>query len=43
MAITLFPFTTDFAAEIGDVDLRHPLAADDLQGACATLLPSTRC
>jgi alpha-ketoglutarate-dependent 2,4-dichlorophenoxyacetate dioxygenase len=32
MAITLFPFTSDFAAEIGDVDLRHPLAAADLQG-----------
>jgi alpha-ketoglutarate-dependent 2,4-dichlorophenoxyacetate dioxygenase len=32
MAITLFPFTSDFAAEIGDVDLRHPLAAEDLQG-----------
>jgi alpha-ketoglutarate-dependent 2,4-dichlorophenoxyacetate dioxygenase len=32
MAITLFPFTSDFAAEIGDIDLRHPLAADDVQG-----------
>jgi alpha-ketoglutarate-dependent 2,4-dichlorophenoxyacetate dioxygenase len=31
MAITLFPFTADFAAEIGDIDLRRPLAADDLQ------------
>lgn len=31
MTITLFPFTRDFAAEIGDVDLRHPLAADALQ------------
>jgi hypothetical protein len=32
MAITLFPFTNDFAAEIGDIDLHHSLAADDLQG-----------
>jgi alpha-ketoglutarate-dependent taurine dioxygenase len=32
MAITLFPVTNDFAAEIGDIDLHHPLAADDLQG-----------
>jgi alpha-ketoglutarate-dependent 2,4-dichlorophenoxyacetate dioxygenase len=32
MAITLFPFTNDFAAEIGDVNLHRPLAADDLQG-----------
>jgi alpha-ketoglutarate-dependent 2,4-dichlorophenoxyacetate dioxygenase len=32
MAMTLFPFTSDFAAEIGDVDLRHPLAAEHLQG-----------
>jgi alpha-ketoglutarate-dependent 2,4-dichlorophenoxyacetate dioxygenase len=31
MAITLFPSTADFAAEIGDVDLRHPLSADELQ------------
>jgi alpha-ketoglutarate-dependent 2,4-dichlorophenoxyacetate dioxygenase len=31
MANTLFPITSDFAAEIGDIDLRHPLAADDLQ------------
>ena len=28
----MFPCTTDFAAEIGDVDWRHPLASDDLQG-----------
>src|ERR1700741_5340113 len=31
MAITLFPLTSDFASEVGDVDLRHPLAPDDLQ------------
>ena len=29
MAITLFPITPNFGAEIGDVDLRHSLSADD--------------
>ena len=29
MAITLYPVTPSFAAEIGDVDLREPLADDD--------------
>jgi alpha-ketoglutarate-dependent 2,4-dichlorophenoxyacetate dioxygenase len=29
MAITIFPVTTDFAAEIGDVDLREPLSGED--------------
>ena len=30
MAITVYPVTPDFAAEIGDVDLARPLAAEDL-------------
>jgi alpha-ketoglutarate-dependent 2,4-dichlorophenoxyacetate dioxygenase len=30
MAITVQPTTPDFAAEVGDVDLSKPLAADDL-------------
>ena len=30
MAITVQPITPDFAAEVGDVDLGGPLAADDL-------------
>ena len=29
MAITVFPVTPEFAAEVGDVDLSHPLAAAD--------------
>ena len=29
MAIRIFPFTPDFAAEIGDVDLREPLTPED--------------
>ncbi len=31
MAITIAPITPDFAAEIGDIDLRHPLSEPDLQ------------
>lgn len=31
MPITLAPITPDFAAEVGDIDLRQPLAEDDLQ------------
>ena len=30
MAITLYPVTPEFAAEIGDVDLAKPLERDDL-------------
>jgi alpha-ketoglutarate-dependent 2,4-dichlorophenoxyacetate dioxygenase len=30
MGITIYPVTPDFAAEIGDVDLSKPLAADDI-------------
>ena len=30
MGITIVPVTPDFVAEIGDVDLSQPLAADDL-------------
>jgi alpha-ketoglutarate-dependent 2,4-dichlorophenoxyacetate dioxygenase len=30
MAIRLFPVTPEFAAEIGEVDLRQPLAAEDV-------------
>jgi alpha-ketoglutarate-dependent 2,4-dichlorophenoxyacetate dioxygenase len=30
MAITVSPFTPGFAAEVGDIDLRSPLAADQL-------------
>ncbi|MDO8434098.1 MAG: TauD/TfdA family dioxygenase [Candidatus Binatus sp.] len=30
MAITIYPITAQFAAEIGDVDLAHPLDADDV-------------
>jgi alpha-ketoglutarate-dependent 2,4-dichlorophenoxyacetate dioxygenase len=37
MAIALFPFTVDFAAEIGEIDLRHPFSADDLQAVCDAL------
>ena len=29
MAITIYPITPNFGAEIGDVDLRHPLSDDD--------------
>ena len=29
MAITIYPITPNFAAEIGDVDLRHPLSDED--------------
>jgi alpha-ketoglutarate-dependent 2,4-dichlorophenoxyacetate dioxygenase len=29
MAITIFPVTPDFAAEVGDVDLRAPLSRED--------------
>src|SRR4051812_15443011 len=29
MAISIYPVTPDFAAEIGDVDLREPLSKDD--------------
>ena len=29
MAISIYPFTPDFAAEIGDVDLARPLASED--------------
>ncbi len=29
MAITIYPFTEDFAAEIGDVDLSKPLSVED--------------
>lgn len=31
MSISIFPVTASFAAEIGDIDLRQPLAGDDLQ------------
>ena len=31
MALSIFPVTPDFAAEIGDLDLREPIAADALQ------------
>jgi alpha-ketoglutarate-dependent 2,4-dichlorophenoxyacetate dioxygenase len=30
MPISIFPFTERFAAEIGEIDLRHPLSAQDL-------------
>jgi alpha-ketoglutarate-dependent 2,4-dichlorophenoxyacetate dioxygenase len=30
MSLTIMPVTPDFAAEVGDVDLRQPLSADDL-------------
>lgn len=30
MGITIYPVTPDFAAEVGDVDLSQPLAADDI-------------
>ena len=30
MSITIYPFTPDFAAEVGDIDLSKPLAADDV-------------
>jgi alpha-ketoglutarate-dependent 2,4-dichlorophenoxyacetate dioxygenase len=30
MSITVVPITPQFAAEVGDLDLRHPLAPDDL-------------
>jgi TfdA family taurine catabolism dioxygenase TauD/antirestriction factor ArdC-like protein len=30
MSISIFPITTSFAAEIGDIDLRRPLANEDL-------------
>jgi alpha-ketoglutarate-dependent 2,4-dichlorophenoxyacetate dioxygenase len=29
MAITIYPITEQFAAEIGDVDLSRPLSAED--------------
>jgi alpha-ketoglutarate-dependent 2,4-dichlorophenoxyacetate dioxygenase len=31
MGISIFPVTPSFAAEVGDIDLRRPLAGDDLQ------------
>ncbi len=31
MSITIYPVTPDFAAEIGDVDLSKPLAAEDIE------------
>ena len=31
MAITVFPATSGFAAEVGDVDLSRPLAQDDAE------------
>ena len=30
MSITIYPVTPDFAAEVGDIDLSKPLAADDV-------------
>ena len=30
MSITIYPFTPDFATEVGDIDLSKPLAADDV-------------